>query len=64
VNEVLSLDGSFIRKLDETSGIKYKVSYELSKFPARLRIILSNGQSFTLELYKPAKWNVYLFLNK
>jgi len=64
VNEVLSLDGSFIKKLDETSGIKYKVSYQLSKFPARLRIILSNGQSFTLELYKPAKWNVYLFLNK
>jgi hypothetical protein len=64
VSDVVALDGSFIKKLDETSGIKYKVSYELSKFPVRLRIMLSNGQSFTLELYKPAKWNVYLFLNK
>lgn len=64
VNDVVALDGSFIKKLDETSGIKYKVSYQLSKFPVRLRIMLSNGQSFTLELYKAAKWNVYLFLNK
>lgn len=64
VNDVVSLDGSFIRKLDVSSGLKCLSSWEISKFPIRVRVMLSDGRAFTLELYKAAKWRVYIFLNK
>lgn len=64
VNDVVALDGSFIRKLEVSSGLKYLSTWEITKFPVRLRIMLSDGRAFTLELYKAAKWKVYIFLNK
>jgi hypothetical protein len=64
VTDVVALDGSEIRKREASSGLKYSVTYELSKFPARLLVSLSTGRSFTLELYKAAKWKVSIFWNK
>jgi hypothetical protein len=64
VTDVIALDGSFIRKMELPNSIKYSVTYEIKKFPVRLQVLLSNAQSFNLELYKAAKWKVLLFLNK
>jgi hypothetical protein len=64
VNDVIALDGTFIRKREISSGLKYLSTWEISKFPVKLRVMLSDGRAFTLELYKAAKWKVYIFLNK
>jgi len=45
-----------------TSKSLYK--YVLSKFPANLFLTLSNGRTIELDLYKAAKWDVRLYLNK
>lgn len=39
-------------------------TYTLSKFPANLFLTLSNGRTIELDLYKAAKWNMRLYLNK
>jgi hypothetical protein len=64
VNEVIALDGIYIKQLEQGNSLKYIATYQISKFPIRLRVMLSNGQSFNLQLYKAAKWKVNLFLNK
>jgi hypothetical protein len=64
VNDVVALDGGFIRKLDVSGGLKYLSSWEITKFPVRLRVMLSDGRAFNIELYKAAKWKIYIFLNK
>ena len=65
LNSITSTSGIFIQKLsDFVTANKFSVTYELSKFPASLFITLSNGQSFSLELYKAARWKVRLYQNK
>jgi len=65
VTDVIALDGSFINKLETPANpIKSSATYQLTKFPVKLRVTLSNGKTFNLELYKNAKWTVKLFLNK
>jgi hypothetical protein len=43
---------------------KSSYTYLLSKFPANLLITLSNNRIIELDLYKAAKWDIRLFLNK
>ncbi len=65
VIDVVATDGSFINKQETSMNpAKYFASYRLSKFPVRVRITLSNGKAFNLELYKNANWSVKLFLNR
>lgn len=40
------------------------VIYDIDAFPVTLFGTLSNGDNFTLELYKPAKWNVRFYINR
>ncbi len=63
VTELISSEDFNIRKLSTYSTAKkYSVSYLLTKFPAKLFVILSNGKTINLELYKSATWTVKLFL--
>jgi hypothetical protein len=65
VTDVFAKDGSIISKLETPANpLKFSVSYRLTKFPVNLRITLSNGRAFNLELYKNANWTVKLFLNR
>ncbi len=65
LTSLISTNGNFIKKLSETATTsRFIVTYELSQFPARLFAMLSNGRSFTLELYKSATWRVRLYVNK
>lgn len=63
VTELISSEDFNIRKLSTYSTAKkYSVTYLLTKFPAQLFVILSNGKTINLELYKSATWTVRLFL--
>ncbi|MEO6455938.1 MAG: hypothetical protein ABIN97_17790 [Ginsengibacter sp.] len=65
VINVIAKDGSYIRKLETPiNPAKFSTTYELSQFPVRLLIALSNGRTISLELYKKAKWSIQLFINK
>jgi hypothetical protein len=46
------------------STFKSSVTYELTGFPCELIGILSNGETFQLELYKAANWKVRFFVAK
>ena len=46
------------------SSFKSYATYELLGFPCKLFGMLSNGQTFEIELYKAANWKVRLFKNK
>jgi len=46
------------------SSFKSSVTYELTGFPCQLIGTFSNGETFTLELYKSANWKVRFFVNK
>lgn len=63
--ELISTGGDIITK---TSGFstahKSSTTFELHKFPAKLFGTLSDGRTIDLELYKAAKWNVRLYLNR
>lgn len=62
VTELVSSEDFNIRKLSTYSTAKkYSVTYLLTKFPAKLFVILSNGKTINLELYKSATWTVRLF---
>jgi hypothetical protein len=43
---------------------KSHVTYDISAFPVILYATMSNGDSFKLELFKPATWTVRLYINK
>ncbi len=65
VADVFTKDGSNIRKLETPlNSFKFSATYELSQFPVRLQVMLSNSQRINLELFKKAKWTMKLFLNK
>lgn len=65
INELISTDGNFIKKISgHATNFSSSVTYQLSKFPAKLFAVLSDGRNFQLELYKPATWTVRLKINK
>jgi hypothetical protein len=46
------------------SSFKSSITYELTGFPCQLSGTFSNGETFQLELYKPANWKVRFFVGK
>ncbi|MEP7106375.1 MAG: hypothetical protein ABI760_00305 [Ferruginibacter sp.] len=60
-----SASKSIIRLLSTVeTPTRFHVTYDISEFPVTLYATMSNGDSFKLELYKPAKWTVRLFINR
>lgn len=43
---------------------RFHVTYDIDSFPVILYATMSNGDNFKLELYKPATWNVRLYINR
>jgi len=46
------------------SSYKSSITYELTGFPCQLFGMFSNGETFTLDLYRAANWKVRFFVNK
>ncbi len=58
-------DKTIIRKLSTVeTPTRFYVTYDIDSFPAKLFVSMSNGNNFTLNLYKAAAWSVRLYLNK
>ncbi|CAN5415138.1 hypothetical protein BH11BAC3_BH11BAC3_44590 [soil metagenome] len=65
VTDVIAKDGSNIRKLETPfNSFKFSATYELTQFPVKLQVMLSNARTINLELYKKAKWMMKIFINK
>jgi len=65
LNELSSPTASIIKMGSKyESSFKSSVTYELTGFPCQLIGTFSNGETFTLELYKSANWKVRFFVNK
>jgi hypothetical protein len=65
LDNLVSINGNIIKKIsDFSSANKYTATYEADKFPTNLYVMLSDGKSFNLELYKSANWKIRLYLNK
>jgi len=65
ITDIVSTNSCFLTKVvANTTASRSLYTYTLSKFPAELLITLSNGRTIELDLYKAAKWNMRLFLNK
>ena len=65
LNELISTNGDRIQKVSNfTSSQKSSVTYEITKFPASLYAVLSNGQGVSIELYKAATWKIWFYVNK
>jgi hypothetical protein len=65
LSDIISTNNCVLTKVvSNTTTSKSSYTYTLSKFPAVLFMTLSNGRTIDLELYKAAKWNVRLYLNK
>lgn len=66
LTELMSVKLRSLLKLLSTneSPLKSSWTFEITEFPITLRGELSNGQNFTLELYKAATWTFRIFINK
>lgn len=65
IEDVVSLKGNIVRKTsDFDAGNNISITYQILTFPENLQVLLTNGSSFNLELYKAANWNVRMFWNK
>ena len=65
LSELVSTNGDRIRKISNfNSANKSSVTYEVTKFPASLYAVFSDGQSINIELYKAATWKIWLYVNK
>jgi len=65
LSELVSINGDRIQKVSNfTSSQKSSVTYEITKFPANLLAVLSNGQNVSIELYKAATWKIWFYVNK
>lgn len=60
LSEIISMDGSIIRNLP--GGRRGTLTYAIEKFPVALQIMLSDGSSVKLELYKKARWSIRLLV--
>jgi len=61
---VVSPTGSISEMLSKTDGAKSSTMYEIVDFPCQLFCTLSDGNTFTLDLYKAANWKVRLYKNQ
>lgn len=65
LEDLTSGNSAIIRLLSVVeTPTKFHVTYDIDRFPAILYGTMSNGNNFRLDLYKPATWNVKLYLNK
>jgi hypothetical protein len=65
ISEVSSINSNTTTKLGEQkTGIRRIYNYNQNGFPAKLLVKLANGQSFQLDLYKPADWMIRLYANR
>ena len=63
--DVIYHNGNIVRKTSNfNAGNNIAITYQILTFPENLQVILTNGSSFNLELYKAADWNVRMFWNK
>ena len=66
LTDLICMDNpSYVRHLSTfKTAIKSSWTFQIMKFPIKLRAEMSNGKSFTLDLYKTADWTVKLYMNK
>ena len=66
LTELVSQDNNCVVKFlsDYYSATKSSLTFEISKFPAKLMGRLSNGKIINIELYKAADWTIRLYINK
>ena len=65
LKELYSTNGVEVRKISEfNSGLKSPTKFEIEKFPVKFTCHLSIGDPVYIELYRPAKWTIRIFLNK
>lgn len=65
LNDLVSTNGDQLKKIGSYIATRSTiVTYQLTKFPASLYAMLSDGQFVSFELYKAADWKIYLFINK
>lgn len=64
LSDIVATNNCILTKIvSNTTTSKSLYKYMLSKFPATLLLILSDGKTIESDLYKTAKWNVRLYLN-
>jgi hypothetical protein len=65
LSDIISTNSCILTKVVSNTTVSRSLyTYTLSKFPADLFITLSNGRTIELDLYKAAKWDMRLYLNK
>jgi hypothetical protein len=65
LEDIVAGDGAIIRKLSTVeTPTRFHVTYDIDTFPVKLYVTMSNGNNFTLNLYKAATWTVRLYVNK
>lgn len=65
LEDISAGDKAIIRKLSTVeTPTRFYVTYDIDSFPVRLYVSMSNGNNFTLNLYKAATWTVRLYVNK
>ena len=65
LDEINAGDKAIIRKLSTVeTPTRFHVTYDIDSFPVKLYVSMSNGNNFTLNLYKAATWTVRLYVNK
>lgn len=64
VSDVSPSDGVFVNKITSyQTPNKASVKYDISKLPAHFFVTISNGETFSIDLYKSANWTIRLFKN-
>ncbi|CAN5353962.1 hypothetical protein BH11BAC5_BH11BAC5_53990 [soil metagenome] len=65
LEDIVAGDKAIIRKLSTVeTPTRFHVTYDIDSFPVKLYVTMSNGNNFTLNLYKAATWTVRLYVNK
>jgi hypothetical protein len=65
ISDVISINANLTTRLSEQkTGIRRLYNYNQDRFPAKLLVKLTNGQTFILDLYKPADWSIKLYANR
>lgn len=64
VSDLSVSDGVFANKVTSyQTPNKASIKYDLSKFPCHFFCTISNGETFSVDLYKSANWTIRLFKN-
>lgn len=65
LEDITAGDKAIVRKLSTVeTPTRFHVTYDIDSFPVKLYVSMSNGNNFTLNLYKAATWIVRLYVNK